>query len=236
MRLRRSSQILINNAAKYTLPGGAIEIDLMREADDAVVRVRDNGVGIAPNAFHGFSRFSGSLATIRGLSEGGLGIGLSVVSKLVALHHGSVKASSEGLGKGSEFVVRLPLLEGVRAGRGDGPRVAAPLRQQGDDTHPSRIMVVDDEPDVGDSLGLFAGKLWADVRILRDGLSCIATIRDFQPDIVLVDIGMPGIDGYETARAFAKNPPEHKFVLVALTGWGAGEDVRRSSKPASICI
>ena len=221
VRLAQIIANLLNNAAKYTPDGGTITLSARREGGEAVVRVRDNGNGIAPELlpriFEMFSR--GDNDSTR--SAGGLGIGLALSRRLAQMHGGTLEASSDGPGAGSEFVVRLPLA-GNDAIAAPAPR-AAPVALDG-----LRVMVVDDNHDAGDSIGVVLGALGAQVRVLRDGAAAIDAFGDFRPRVVLLDIGMPGLNGYDAARALRARYPDAGTTLVALTGWGQEGDRRRA--------
>ena len=209
---------LLTNAAKYTEEGGQIWLEAGREGNEAVVRVRDTGLGVEsemlPHMFDLFTQADHSVAR----SQGGLGIGLTLVKKLVELHGGRVEAHSEGLGKGSEFIVRLPALaDEVQAGKPEVPEAIV-------ETSPRRILVVDDIPDSAMSLSELL-ELWGhDVRAAYDGVGALETARAFLPEIVLLDIGMPGMDGYEVARHLREEANGNVLILVALTGYGQESD------------
>jgi PAS domain S-box-containing protein len=209
---------LLNNAAKYTDPGGRIWLTV--EADNQlVIRVRDNGIGISPQMlpriFEMFTQVDRSLER----SRGGLGIGLTLVRRLIEMHGGTVSAHSEGIGRGSEFVVKLPL---PQLGPADLPRPterkALPKR---------RILVVDDNEDAANSLAMLM-KLWGnETQTAYDGPGALASASVFHPEVVLLDIGLPGLDGYQVARRMREVPTLRRVKLVALTGWGQEEDRSR---------
>jgi CheY-like chemotaxis protein len=159
-------------------------------------------------------------------SQGGMGIGLALVRSLVMLHGGSVEAQSAGHGRGSEFVVRLPLREGAAAAL---PADVEPVALA-DGRPPPRVLVVDDNRDAADSLGNLLGSLGAEVRIAYDGHAALAAVAEHPPHIVLLDLGMPGMDGFEVARRLADRPERGEFRLVALTGWGQQTDRERTRK------
>jgi PAS domain S-box-containing protein len=221
VRLAQILANLLNNAAKYTPDGGRIEIDARRDGGEAVVRVRDNGNGIAPDLlpriFQMFSRGDGD--TVR--SAGGLGIGLALSLRLAQMHGGSLEASSAGPGTGSEFTVRLPLAAADAALA--APPDAVPARLDG-----LRVLVVDDNSDAGDSIAVVLRELGADVRVLRDGATALDVFGEFLPAFVLLDIGMPGMNGYDAARSIRLRYPDVPAILVALTGWGQEDDRRRA--------
>jgi signal transduction histidine kinase/ActR/RegA family two-component response regulator len=226
VRLAQVFSNLLNNAAKYTNEGGRIWITAARDNDDAIVTVRDSGVGIPaaslPRVFDMFMQ--GDAPKSRG--GGGLGIGLTLVRTLTEMHGGTVEARSKGPGKGSEFVVRLPLAADSRAVLPELTR--GPLRAvQG----PTRVLVVDDSRDGADSLRALLELLGAEVRVAYDGPTALVAVSAFQPEVVLLDIGMPGMDGFEVARRIRLHPKSRKVTLIALTGWGQEKD-RRDSEAA----
>ncbi len=214
---------LINNAAKYTPPGGAIDIAAERQGDMIRVDVRDNGVGIPQESLpHVFELF---MQGDSGRKAGGLGVGLALTRKLVQLHGGSIEARSQGRGEGSEFVVSLPLQPSI-------PETAPSAKAEENHSHNrTRALVIDDDPDVADSLGFLLLTLGAEIRVVYDGLSGMDAIRDFAPQVVFVDLGMPGMDGCETARRIRSTETGRKLRLVALTGWGQ-EEARVRTKEA----
>ena len=215
---------LINNATKYTDRDGAITITLAREGAWAVVSIRDTGIGIPRNmlsrVFEPFTR----LSSPQQHSPDGLGIGLTLARTLVALHGGTIEARSEGLQRGSEFVVRLPLADDdAGANRAPAADAAAPSIAPA-----CRVLVVDDNHDAADSLAMLLRVLGADVRVVYDGQSALEAVRECRPSLLLLDIGMPGLDGYEVARQVRADPTTRGVTLAALTGWGQIEDRRRT--------
>ena len=219
----RLSQIVVNllsNAVKYTSDGGKIQVSVAREDDDwAAVRVKDNGIGMSasliPTIFDLFVQGERSLAR----TEGGLGVGLTVVKQLVHMHGGSVVAQSSGPGMGSEFVVRLPILTQRPSTSGPVSRQEPPLSRPR-----RRVLIVDDNHDSADSLAAVLRALDHDVRTLYEGAAVSAVAEEFQPQIVLLDIGLPGMNGYEVARQLRKSAKLRSAILVALTGYGRDED------------
>ena len=221
-RLEQVFWNLLSNAAKYTDPGGRIRLSAAREEDEAVVVVEDTGIGIDPSMLgRVFDMFV--QADDRGdRSEGGLGLGLSLVKSLVALHGGRVEARSEGPGRGSTFVVRLPVA------REAAPARVAERRPNGQPPR-RRILVVDDNVDAAVTLGKLLTRIYGqDVRVAHDGPSALRGAEEFRPEVVLLDIGMPGMDGYEVARRLRARPESSGVLLVALTGWGQESDRQRS--------
>jgi PAS domain S-box-containing protein len=225
MRLEQVLTNLLNNAAKYTDPGGHVRLSAEMEGSEVVLRVRDSGIGIAPDMLPRIFDLFVQAERHLDRSQGGVGIGLTLVKRLVELHGGRVEAHSAGPGQGSEFVVRLPAAsergergEGAAAGS-EAPRV--PRR---------RVLVVDDNPDAADSFALLLRLAGQDVRTAYDGPSALARAEEFRPELVFLDIGMPGMDGYELARRLRAHPDLEGVGLVALTGWGQEEDRRRSQE------
>jgi PAS domain S-box-containing protein len=221
--LVRMAQILanlLNNAAKYTDYGGRISLRAWCEGGNAAISVSDNGVGIAsevmPRMFEMFSRGDRD----SGRSQGGLGIGLALSRRLAQMHGGSLEARSDGPGKGSEFIARLPLTS--------VPVQAAPSVHADERLMQMRVLVVDDNPDAGDSLAMILEVLGAEVRVARSGAEAIDMFGAYLPSVVLLDIGMPGMNGYDVARALRTRFAEHDATLVALTGWGQEDDRRRA--------
>jgi CheY-like chemotaxis protein len=219
-RLEQVVSNLINNAAKYTEPGGKILLKLRREGEYGVLSVRDTGIGIEPEmlsqVFELFAQADQSPAR----SRGGLGVGLTLVKQLVEMHGGSVSARSEGLQRGSEFEVRLPLLR----------EEAQALERRAATVDPGRrrLLLVEDNPDIGETLRDLLQLLGHRVELVGDGLRAVQTALATQPDAALVDIGLPGIDGYEVARRLRASDGGKGLVLVALTGYGRPEDRERA--------
>jgi PAS domain S-box-containing protein len=219
--LVRLSQVfanILNNAAKYTDAGGRIELVASREGGEAVVRVRDNGIGIAPEQIERLFEMFAQVERDTQRSQGGLGIGLWLVKRLVDLHGGSVAVESAGLGRGSCFVVRLPLETHALSKR---PLRVAPRAQ------PSRcrMLVVDDNPDAADSLGMLLSELGREVRVTHGAAAALQVIENWHPDVVLLDICMPGTDGYEVAQRIRERLGD--VVLVAVSGHPLDEDRKR---------
>jgi PAS domain S-box-containing protein len=223
VRLAQVFANLLNNAAKYTEDGGHIQISARREGAEAVVSVRDNGIGFAPDQmprlFEMFSQIERGTAR----AKDGLGIGLALAKRLVLMHAGTVGAESEGPGQGSCFTVRLPLAAQA-AGDAEAPaRADAPqdLAQQ-------RLLVVDDNRDAADSLALVLETLGAQVEVAYDGAAALDAFDRFGPRAVLLDLGMPGMNGLEVARRLRERANGHAAMIVALTGWGQDEDRART--------
>jgi signal transduction histidine kinase len=237
-RLAQVLTNLLNNAAKYTEPGGRIRLAVETDEGppphgDAVIRVRDTGIGIPPDmltaVFDLFAQVDNSLDR----SEGGLGIGLTLVRRIVDLHGGSVHAHSEGPGRGSEFVIRLPLARRTPDGCDDGARNGRGSTKAGE-THgrsARRLLIVDDNADGADSLARLLQLEGHAVRVVHDGQTAITAADEFRPEIVVLDIGLPGMDGFEVARRIRGRADGPNLVLVALTGYG-GENDRALSRAA----
>lgn len=221
MRLAQIFANLLNNAAKYTPDNGQIWLRAERAASSIVVSIRDTGIGIAPEMlpqiFEMFTRAGNA-------EQPGLGIGLTLALRLLEMHGGSVEVRSEGLGKGSEFIVRLPVVkdEGGRLKDDSKPLASSRARM------PLRVLVVDDNHDAADSLGMLLRFEGADVHVVYDGASALRALETYQPRIVLLDLGMPDMDGFEVARRMRKNPEFKDLTIVALTGWGQEHDRKRS--------
>jgi PAS domain S-box-containing protein len=222
VRLAQVFSNLLNNSAKYTPNGGQITLRAQRRGANVVVSVRDNGAGIRGEALaHVFDPFvQGDRSYSR--AQGGLGIGLTLARSIVALHDGSIEAHSGGLGQGSELIVRLPLRQTAAPGPAVEP-LRPPTRIAG-----QRILVVDDNVDAAESLGALLRCLGAEVTTVHDGAAALEALRTHEPAAALLDIGMPGMDGYELARRVRAAPNGAELKLIALTGWGNDEDRRRS--------
>ncbi|HEV8598556.1 MAG TPA: PAS domain S-box protein [Gemmatimonadales bacterium] len=226
VRMAQVVSNLLNNAAKYTPEGGHITLRVTQDDATAVLSIRDNGLGIPahmlPRVFEMFAQVDRTLKR----AQGGLGIGLALARSLVEMHRGRIEAHSGGLNQGSEFVVRIPLTKAT-------PEVPAPAgnptRQPSAGPLP-RVLVVDDSQDGADSLALVLQTLGAETRVAYDGDSALATARAFQPSLVLLDLGMPEMDGYEVAARIRADPALRGVQLIALTGFGSEEERRRSSE------
>jgi PAS domain S-box-containing protein len=229
----RMAQVVSNlliNAAKYTPEGGQIRLTVERDGNDAIIRVADNGMGIPPALMPRiFDLFTQAERTLD-RAEGGLGIGLKLVRHLTEMHHGVVSATSGGPGAGSEFVVRLPLVPADSlAPTGDRPdvkRLGSTLSSQR--VRAKRILVVDDNRDAAESLAMLLQLAGHDVRTIHDGRQVLATAEAERPELILLDIGLPGQDGYAIARQLRSHPEFAVTTLVALTGYGTADDRRRS--------
>ena len=223
-RLSQALQNLLNNAAKYTPSGGHIRLDARREGGWAVVSVRDDGLGIAPEMlpriFDLFTQIEHSLER----SQGGLGIGLTLVRRLVELHGGHVEARSEGHGHGSEFTVRLPITTRI-ALPAQQTEAAAAVREE----HTRRVLVVDDNRDSAYSLAALLELSGNSVRVAFGGSEALEEARKYRPETTVLDLGMPGMDGYEVCRRLRIEPWGKDMTLIALTGWGDDGTRRRAA-------
>jgi signal transduction histidine kinase/CheY-like chemotaxis protein len=218
---------LLTNAARYTTQPGRISLQVAPDGNRVVVRVRDNGIGIAsemlPRIFDLFVQADNSVAR----AHGGLGIGLTLVRSLVGMHGGEVEAKSAGLGQGSEFVVKLPLAPPIRS---EDSALSSSSADSESGAPKWRILVVDDNADAADSLAILLELGGSDVQVAHDGLAALAIAETLRPDIIFLDIGMPQMDGYEVARRIRSTTSLDGVLLVALTGWGQEDDRRRSAE------
>ncbi len=225
VRLTQVFSNLLHNAAKYTDPGGSISVTVERSGDEAVVRVRDDGVGIEPSmlgqVFDLFAQAPVALAR----AQGGLGIGLTLVRALVELHGGRVGVASGGIGRGTTFTVHLPLATPARENQPAAPRAATAEGAAGEAA--LRILIVDDNEDAANSLADVLGLMGHHAEVAFSGLKALQIAPDVDADLILLDIGLPELDGYEVARRM-RRIVRRDTRLVALTGYGADEDKRRS--------
>jgi signal transduction histidine kinase/ActR/RegA family two-component response regulator len=226
VRLSQVLSNLLNNAAKYTPDGGHIQLRAVRDGNHVEISVSDTGIGILPEMLPKVFKMFSQMEPAWDRSHGGLGIGLSLVKRLIELHGGTIEARSEGLGKGSEFVVRLPVAE-EEANVNNAPPVEE--RQSGR-VQKLRILVVDDVKDSADSLAMLLRLQSHDVHVAYSGDEALHTIERARPDLVLLDIGMPGMNGYETCRRLRGQTHGNEIFVVALTGWGQEDDRRRSEE------
>jgi signal transduction histidine kinase/ActR/RegA family two-component response regulator len=224
VRLAQVLGNLLTNACKYTEAGGHVWLTVARSGSEVAVSVRDSGVGIPPEmlprVFDLFTQVDRSLER----SWGGLGIGLSLVKRLVEMHAGTVTARSDGHGRGSDFEIRLPVSSG------DGPvtRPASRAEVESPKAPPHRILVVDDNPDSAESLARLLQHAGNETQVAQDGMEAIERAAAFRPDVILLDIGLPKLNGYDACRRIREQPWGKDMVLVALTGWGQEDDRRRS--------
>ncbi|HUR20001.1 MAG TPA: ATP-binding protein [Vicinamibacterales bacterium] len=215
---------LLNNASKFTPPGGQVWLVLERDDQGAVIRVRDSGIGIAPDelprVFELFTQLDSGLDR----AHGGLGLGLSLARRLVELHDGTIEASSPGLGQGAEFTVRLRVCEDDRL-----LTLNAPATDDESAVTPRRILVVDDNEDSAECLALLLRAQGHQVRTANNGVEAVDAAIGFEPDAVLLDIGLPRLNGYEVAARIRALPFGNRVLLVALTGWGQEADRHRAA-------
>jgi signal transduction histidine kinase/ActR/RegA family two-component response regulator len=224
VRLSQVFSNLLNNAAKYMNPGGQIWITVRQENDQAIVAVKDTGIGIAPDKLPGIFEMFTQIDRSSRQAQGGLGIGLTLVRALVEMHGGRVEARSKGLQLGSEFLVTIPLSKQSIAKRtADASRTPSVLPHR-------RVLVVDDNRDSANSLGRLLSLLGADVQVANDGPTALEMLESYRPAVVLLDLGMPNMDGYEVARRIRSQPEFVNLVLIALTGWGQEQDRRRTTE------
>jgi PAS domain S-box-containing protein len=223
VRLAQVLSNLLNNACKYTPSGGQIRLSVAGQGEQVVIKVKDNGIGIAPDKLLSIFEMFGQVDQTLERSRGGLGIGLTLVERLVQMHGGSVQAFSEGLGRGSEFVVRLPVIEPAQ----EDPRPTIPDDQS---LTGRRVLVVDDNEDSARSLAMLLQVTGNEAQVVHDGATAIETAKRIRPDIVLLDIGLPGKNGYDVCRAIRQQPWSKDVLLVAITGWGQEEDRRKSQE------
>ena len=219
-RLAQAISNLMNNAVKYTPRGGRVSVTASIDDGAAEIIVADTGVGIEPAMLEDIFEMFTQLQAHRDRRHGGLGIGLTLARRLIELHDGTISASSEGPGSGSRFVVRLPLA-------GSADRAPAAAADQSTPAAPCRVLVAEDQSDAAEMMRVMLELHGHEVRVAPDGESAVDVAKQFYPHIAFVDIGMPGLDGYDTAREL-RRVFGHAVVLVALTGWGQDEDKRRS--------
>ena len=224
VRLTQVISNLLNNAAKYTDKGGQIVLAAAQQGDEAVITIKDSGVGIPADMqrriFDTFAQVDRSLTR----SQGGLGLGLTLVKQLIELHGGTVSVHSDGLGTGSEFTVRLPLAPD------QAPADAAPIGKVTKALVRMRVLIVDDNLDAAESLATILRLQGLDVTSASDGYEALRMAESARPDVVILDIGLPGLDGYEVARRIRQQPWGAGMLLVAVSGWGQPEDKRRSAE------
>ncbi len=224
----RMEQVLVNllsNAAKYTEPGGKIDLTAERQGNECVSRVKDTGIGIAaemlPRVFDLFVQADQSLDR----SQGGLGIGLTLVKQLVAMHGGTVEARSEGVGDGSEFILHLPVVPETMGLKPQDAPIATGRKSQ-----PWRILIVDDNTDTAESLAMLLRLSGHETRVAHTGQSGLQLAVAEKPDVVLLDIGLPGMDGYQVAKRIREHQELDQTRLIAISGYGQDTDRERSAK------
>ncbi len=223
IRLAQSLCNLLSNAVKYSDPGSKIWLTVQREGNEAVIHVKDTGVGIPPHllprVFDLFWQVDRSLEK----SQGGLGVGLTIVKRLIEMHGGKVEAHSEGEGMGSEFVVHLPLVKPLTP-----EQSVEKSGQLSSSSGRRRVLIVDDNVDAANSLAMVLRAMDHDVQTAHDGFAGLEAAAAFHPDLILLDIGMPRLNGYDVCRRIREQPWAQRVAIFALTGWGQEEDKRRS--------
>ncbi len=226
-RLAQALSNLLNNAAKFTETGGKVHLLIERDGGDAVIRVRDTGIGIPrdmlPKIFDLFVQVNRGV----GLAQGGLGLGLALVRRLIEMHGGSVEAFSDGPDSGTEMVVRLPFCQPARV---ELPLASPPPSAERESLQPRRILIVDDNKDAAETIGMLLRSEGHDIRIAYDGLDALNVGSTFAPEVVLMDLGMPNLDGHAAAQRIRDEPWGKDTLLVALTGWGQPSDRQRSAE------
>jgi PAS domain S-box-containing protein len=223
LRLAQVISNLLTNAAKYTDPGGRIRLHAVRDAEAVTISVSDNGIGIPADAIQGVFAMFSQVKSAQDRSDGGLGIGLALAKGLVDLHGGSITARSAGTGRGSEFVVRLPMrvIGAARAPKTIDTSSATAGRRR-------RLLIADDNEDAAESLAALLRIDGHEVTVVKNGREALATINSLQPEIALLDIGMPDMNGYEIARQLRQGPLRDQLTLIAVTGWGQDRDKTRA--------
>jgi PAS domain S-box-containing protein len=222
LRLAQVLSNLLTNAAKYTDPGGSIALRASASEDAVTIAVADTGIGLEPNALSRVFTMFSQIKTTQDRSEGGLGIGLALSKGLLDLHGGSIEARSAGAGRGSEFIVRLPRRTITAEKRVD---------QRAPSGHPvngRRVLIADDNRDAADSLAMLLRLEGHEVKVVHDGKQALAGFHDLNPEVALLDIGMPELDGYEVARRVRQGTLGRAVTLVAVTGWGQESDKARA--------
>ncbi|MEJ0034744.1 MAG: ATP-binding protein [Gammaproteobacteria bacterium] len=226
VRLEQIVLNLLENSAKYTEPGGRISLRLEHRNGEAIISLRDNGIGLAPEMLEGifelFTQVDGSLAR----SDGGLGIGLNLVRRVLDMHGGRIEAHSAGLGQGTEFVVHLPASYPSRSSVSPAASPAVPIPASAVAARGRRVLIVDDNEDSADSMMMLALEWGHEVAVANDGPGALKVALTFQPDVALIDIGLPGMNGYEVARRMREDSAGRNLRLMALTGYGRDEDIR----------
>ena len=215
---------LLNNSCKYTRPEGTVSLSAKRAGDEVVVTVKDNGAGIPPDKLDSIFDMFMQVDRTSERSQGGLGIGLTLVKRLTEMHGGSIEACSAGEGRGSEFIVRLPVLNRPAIQKGHGPDMESDLQPQ------RRILIVDDNRDSADSLAMLMEITGNKTYMAHDGAEAVEAVEKYRPEVVLLDIGLPKLDGYEVCRRVREQPWGEKIVVIALTGWGQEDDRRKSEE------
>ena len=214
---------LLNNSSKYTRPNGIISLSAKRIDNEVAVTVKDNGAGIPRDKLDSIFDMFMQIDRTTDRAQGGLGIGLTLVKRLAEMHGGSIEAKSAGEGQGSEFVVRLPVLR--------KPSVVTQTPAVGSEPSPQRrILIVDDNKDSADSLAMLLEITGNKTYMAHDGVEAIEAIEEYRPEVVLLDIGLPKLDGHEVCRHVRQQPWGKDIVMIALTGWGQEDDRRKSEE------
>jgi signal transduction histidine kinase/CheY-like chemotaxis protein len=222
VRLAQVFANLIGNAAKYTPERGRIRVTVSRDADSAVVSVRDNGIGITPESLERlYDLFYQAQPPLESIASG-LGIGLTLARRLTELHGGTIEARSDGLGKGSVFIVRLPLL------KEKSPDEVLNTADNDEQTTRHRILLVDDNQTTTTVFTMLLKNVGCEVAAANDGARALELTPSFKPDVIMLDLSMPGMDGYETCRRIREQPAGKNIVLLAVTGLGGAETVKRA--------
>ena len=223
MRLSQVLGNLINNACKFTPRGGDIRISADRENGDVLIKVKDSGIGIPPNRLANIFDMFSQIGSPAGESKGGLGIGLALAKQLIEMHGGGIEAKSDGIGTGSEFTVRLPALSEVEA---LVPETPHPQPRAGG----RRILVVDDNADSAESMCVLLELYGNECRMAHSGPEAVRMAEEVVPDVILLDIGLPGMDGYQVCRTIRTRFSADQIGIIAMTGWGQAEDLKRSKE------
>jgi signal transduction histidine kinase len=240
IRLSQVFSNLLNNACKFMQPGGKIWLSAKSQGKDVVVSIRDSGVGIPADKLASIFEMFSQVENVQDRAHGGLGIGLTLVRQLTEMHHGSVEAASAGLGQGSEFSVRLPM-QAAPSAKGSAAASPAPAKQ----SQRRKVLVVDDNVDSATTLSMLFSLLGHETRTANDGAQAIKVSEQFLPDLILLDIGLPILNGYEVASRLRAHPQLKDATLIALTGWGHEDDRRRTKeagfdrhlvKPADLAV
>ena len=225
--LTRLAQVvgnLLNNAAKYTPEGGQIDVSLRTDAADAIITVSDNGLGIPSDMQAEVFQLFAQVENHTDRARGGLGIGLALVKQLVAMHDGSVGAQSAGPGQGSVFTVRIPLAEAGEAGAGRASEPQAEPPAAAGPEQAKKVLVVDDDIAVAQTVGWMLEEIGHEYELIHDGRQAVQAALDFRPDAILLDIGLPVMDGYAVCRALRQQEPFKHTLIIAQSGWGRDED------------
>jgi CheY-like chemotaxis protein len=227
--LTRLAQVvgnLLNNAAKYTPEGGRIGVSLRTDGDDALIAVSDNGLGIPADMRSKVFQLFTQVENHTGRAKGGLGIGLALVKQLVAMHDGSVTAESAGPGHGSVFTVRIPLA----ADKVETQPQTEQLDTLPESSRPLKVLVVDDNVEVAQIVGWMLEEMGHECHLVHDGRQALQAAGEFRPDAILLDIGLPVMDGYAVCRAFRQEPLFKDALIIAQTGWGQQRDKALASE------